>query len=78
MSTVLIIYLAGMLSCWLGFYLTLKVQGSFTTGEAIMGLVFSLLPFGNLLGFCWLLAMVFYLLSESNIMQKEWHVKPFN
>lgn len=77
MSTILAIYIAGMLSCWLGFYLTVKVQGAFTTGEALMALIFSLLPFGNLLGFCWILAMVFYLLSESIVIQKEWNVTPF-
>lgn len=77
MITVLIIYIAGMLSCWLGFYLHCKVVGSFTTGEVTLTGIGSLIPFGNLLGFCWLVALIVYLLSRSDIMQKEWYVKPF-
>lgn len=72
------IYLFGMLSSWLGFYLYCKVIGSFTHGQLIIVAIVSLVPVANLLGIAFVLGLISLILSESKFMKQKYSVKRFN
>jgi lipoprotein signal peptidase len=73
----IILYITGMLSCWLAFYLYCKSEGKFTNAEITLSLISSILPVFNLLGVFLCIAIGIVYLTETEFFKKEHYVKHF-